>query len=205
MPNPDAPHLWNECSHMLCDVAYTFWSENRLQNCAVRLIAVAAGCRKVIRPVIMAAGRRSKRSKVKGHVGTAIQHSYLGRNQAAPWPRRCAPQSGFAWSGPHPHAGLLIESWSLVDTCVCVPLFLCLCARVCTCVCVRACVVFIIFLGRIKPSTSVLGQKTWVVNFMAQPAVLFGCLSLVFIVFMLNFLHVTWSFIYALFGSHIFF
>ena len=69
---------------------------------------MAAGRRKVIRPVIMATGRRSKRSKVKGHVGTAIQHSYLGRNQAAPWPRRCAPRSGFAWSGPHPHAGLLI-------------------------------------------------------------------------------------------------
>ena len=32
-------------------------------------VAVAAGRRKVIRPVIMATGRRSKRSKVKGHVG----------------------------------------------------------------------------------------------------------------------------------------
>ena len=96
-------------SHMLRDVTYTFWSENGVQDCAVRPVAVAAGRRKVIRPVIMATGRRSKRSKVKGHVGTAIQHSYLGRNQAAPWPRRCAPRSGFAWSGPHPHAGLLIN------------------------------------------------------------------------------------------------
>ena len=96
------------CSHMLRDVTYTFWSENHVQDCAVRPVAMAAGRRKVIRPVIMATGRRSKRSKVKGHVGTAIQHSYLGRNQAAPWPQRCAPRSGFAWSGPHPHAGLLI-------------------------------------------------------------------------------------------------
>ena len=40
---------------------------------------MAAGRRKVIRPIIsMATGRRTKRSKVKWHVGTAIQHSYLG-------------------------------------------------------------------------------------------------------------------------------
>ena len=95
---------------MLRDVTYTFWSENRVQDCAVRPVAVAAGRRKVIRPVIMAMGQRSKRSKVKGHVGTAIQQSYLGRNQAALWPRRCAPRSGFPWSGPHPHAGLLIST-----------------------------------------------------------------------------------------------
>ena len=95
-------------SHMLRDVTYTFWSENRVQDCAVWPVAVAAHRRKVIRPVIMATGRRSKRSKVKGHVGTAIQHSCLGRNQAAPWPWRCAPRPGFAWSGPHPHAGLLL-------------------------------------------------------------------------------------------------
>ena len=78
---------WTLCSHMLRDVTYTFWSENRVQDCAVRPVAVAAGRRKVIWPVNMATGRRLKRSKVKGHVGTAIQHSYLGRNQAAPWPR----------------------------------------------------------------------------------------------------------------------
>ena len=52
--------------------------------------------------------------KVKEHVGTAIQHSYLGRNQAAPWPRRCALRSGFAWFGPHPHVGLLIYHMSHV-------------------------------------------------------------------------------------------
>ena len=46
-----------------------------MKNCAVRPVAVAAGRRKVIRPVIMAMDRRSERSKVKGHVGTAIQHS----------------------------------------------------------------------------------------------------------------------------------
>ena len=74
--------VWR-CSHMLRDITYTFWSENRVQDCAVRPVAVAVGRRKLIRPVIMATGRRSKRSKVKGHVGTAIQHSYLGRNQAA--------------------------------------------------------------------------------------------------------------------------
>ena len=51
---------------MLRDVTYTFWSENRVQDCAVRPVAVAAGRRKVIRPIIMATGRRSKRSKVKG-------------------------------------------------------------------------------------------------------------------------------------------
>ena len=90
---------------MLRDVTYTFWSQNYVQDCAVRPFAVAAVHRKVIWPVIMATGRRSKRSKVKGHVGTAIQHSYLGRNKAAPWPRRCAPWSGFAWSVPNPHAG----------------------------------------------------------------------------------------------------
>ena len=54
-----------------------------MQDCAVRPVAVAAGRRKVIRPIIMATGRRSKRSKVKGHVGTAIRNSYLGWNQAA--------------------------------------------------------------------------------------------------------------------------
>ena len=87
-------------SHVLRDITYSFWSENRVQDCAVRPVAMAAGLRQVIRPVIMATGRRSKRSKVKGHVGTAIQHSYLGRNQAAPWPRRCAPRSGFALVRP---------------------------------------------------------------------------------------------------------
>ena len=94
---------------MLRDVTYTFWSENRVQDCAVRPVAMTVGHRKVIWPVIMATGRRTKRSKVKGHVGTAIQHSYLGRNQAASWPWRCAPRSGFTRSGPHPHAGLLIS------------------------------------------------------------------------------------------------
>ena len=36
-----------------------------MQDCAVRPVAVAAGSRRVIRPVIMTTGRRSKRSKVK--------------------------------------------------------------------------------------------------------------------------------------------
>ena len=73
---------WRISSHMLRDVTFTF-AEDRVQDRAVRPVAVAAGCRKVIRPVIMATGLGSKRSKVKGHVGTAIQHLYLGWNQAA--------------------------------------------------------------------------------------------------------------------------
>ena len=48
-----------ESSHMLRDVTYTFWSENRVQDCAARPVAMAAGRRKVIRPVIMTTGRRS--------------------------------------------------------------------------------------------------------------------------------------------------
>ena len=81
--------LWSEAqwpigSHMLRDVTYTFGSENRVQDCAVRPVAVAAGLRKVIRPVIMATGGRSKRSKVKGHVGTAIQHSYWAGTRLHP-------------------------------------------------------------------------------------------------------------------------
>ena len=60
----------------------------------------------------MATGRRSKRSKVKGHVGTAIQHSYLCRNQAAPWPRRCAPRSGFCLVRPASSCWIAyVRSW----------------------------------------------------------------------------------------------
>ena len=96
-------------SLMLRDVTYIHF-DRRIACRIVQygLLPVAAGRRKVIQPVIMATGCRSNRSKVKGHVGTAIQHSYLGRNQTASWPRRCVPWSGFARSGPHPHAGLLI-------------------------------------------------------------------------------------------------
>ena len=50
---------------MLRDIMYTFSSENREQDCAVRPIAVAAVRTKVIWPVIMATGRRSKGSKGK--------------------------------------------------------------------------------------------------------------------------------------------
>ena len=50
----------------------------------------------------------TQQCKLQGHVGTAIQALGFGRDRAASRPRRCAQQSGFARSSPHPHAGLLI-------------------------------------------------------------------------------------------------
>ena len=44
-------------SHMLRDVTHTFWSENRVQDCAVRLVAVAAGRGPVQGPLLRGRGQ----------------------------------------------------------------------------------------------------------------------------------------------------
>ena len=94
---------------MLCDVTYTFWSENQVQECAVRLVAMAVAPRRVIRPLSwqQPVDRRGLRWKGMWEQQSSI--CIWARNQAASWPRRCAPRSEFDQSGPHPHAGLLIS------------------------------------------------------------------------------------------------
>ena len=57
-------------------------------------VAVGVGDIKVIQPVIMATGHRKRTKGMWKPWG--IQHSNLGWNQAAPWPRRSVPRSGFA-------------------------------------------------------------------------------------------------------------
>ena len=104
------PPTLKKFPHALWRHLYILIGESRAKLCSMARCRckLAAGRKKVRQLVIMATSRRSLRSTVKGHVGTAIQHSYLARNQAASWPQRCAPRSGFARSaGPHPHAGLL--------------------------------------------------------------------------------------------------